>query len=125
MLKKSALLIVAIILLAQSPAWAATFYVDAANSKVLFNIKYLTGAANGSFKKFGGAIDLNEKNTALTGLAGALDIRSISTDNQDRDNELRSEKYFLLNFYGSMFHPDLEIKALLNHPQPLIYFQPN
>lgn len=87
-------LFISILLLSQVTAQAATFYVDPVDSKITFTVKYLAGQTVGKFTKFGGSIELNASNSALVGLNGVLDIRSITTNNKDREEDLLSEKFF-------------------------------
>ncbi len=76
-------------------AQAATFDIDGAHSTVGFKIRHLMVSwVNGKFGKFSGTFDYDAKNPAATVINASIDVESISTDNTDRDNHLRSPDFF-------------------------------
>ena len=52
------------------------------------------GFAVGTFEKFNGTIKLNEDNDTFEGLEAAVDVASLNTRNAERDDDLRSERFF-------------------------------
>lgn len=77
-----------------SPAAAETFQVDPKYSTVMFKIKHTMGFAAGSFTEMEGAIELDEKNTALKAVTGTIKTASVDTHHQERDEDLRSDRFF-------------------------------
>ncbi len=83
------------------PAFATPYALDAANSKVDFSIKHLKlTKVDGAFKEFGGDIDY--ENGALKALSGSVNVASVDTQNQKRDDHLRAEDIFDVKKYPQM-----------------------
>lgn len=78
-------------LLAQSTVWQ----IDPAHSTALFSVRHL-GVSNvhGSFGKVSGAVTLNDKDMSKSNVNATIDTASISTDNEARDKDLRSDHFF-------------------------------
>ncbi len=82
------------ILFATVNGWAGQFAVDPAYTNVSFRIKHLMGFAVGDIKKYEGKITLDEDNAKLTGLEATLDMTSLDTKHKDRDEDLKSDRFF-------------------------------
>ena len=73
---------------------AGTYTVDAAHSKIGFEIPHLViSSVEGHFSKFDGSITIEDK---IEKSKASLNIEtaSINTDNKDRDDHLRSPDFF-------------------------------
>jgi polyisoprenoid-binding protein YceI len=76
-------------------ASAIELEVDPAHSNVGFDIKHLVvSTVHGNFTDFTGAIDLNEKDPALSKVSFTVKTDSISTNNAKRDAHLKSADFF-------------------------------
>ena len=73
---------------------ASSFVVDPDYTNVSFRLKHLMGYVVGHIKKYDGKITLDAADAKLTGLEASLDMTSIDTKNQDRDEDLKSERFF-------------------------------
>jgi polyisoprenoid-binding protein YceI len=85
--------------------YADTYKVSVKDSKIEFSAtKLLFIGVQGSFSKFNGEIQTNNKK--LSSLNGIVDIASIFTDNEKRDKHLKSDDYFNIATY-----PKIKISA--------------
>lgn len=74
-------------------AIADTFIVQSNNSQINFSInKLLFISVDGTFTKFKGKIILEDEK--ISSITGRVDAKSINTDNEKRDKDLREEEYF-------------------------------
>ncbi len=72
---------------------AKDYVVDTAHSQVEFTIKHLSvSKTKGSFDKFSGVLSV--ENNALTALNGEVDINTINTKNEGRDEHIKDAEYF-------------------------------
>ncbi len=74
--------------------YADTYSIDNRYSTINFRIQHIIGYATGIFKTMSGTIELNEKNDGITKLEGTIDVNSLDTHLEQRDEDLRSEKFF-------------------------------
>jgi polyisoprenoid-binding protein YceI len=77
-----------------SSGYAQTYSVDNRYSSVNFRIQHIMGYVVGKFTTVSGSLELNDKKDALTKLEGNIDMNSLTTDLEDRDADLRSERFF-------------------------------
>lgn len=75
--------------------YAGDYSLDKSHSQVGFSVKHL-GISNvkGYFKNFDGQYSLDEKTLTLTKLTGTVEVNSINTDIDKRDNHLKSADFF-------------------------------
>jgi len=94
MLLKQTLASVAAVLLFNSFAFAAdTYKVDPLHTSVSFSVRHLgINNVKGKFKQFEGALVL-EGNT-LTEASGTIQVQSVDTGVEKRDNHLRTADFF-------------------------------
>lgn len=89
------LLLVSIFVLAPNLSFAAALEVDPNHSSVLFEATHLKMTKiPGKFGVFSGTIDLDEKDTTKSKVDFTVDINSINTNVQQRDDHLRSPDFF-------------------------------
>jgi len=82
-------------LLAASTLVGATFNVDNAHTNVGFKVKHLMiSNVSGKFDNFSGSFEYDEKTKTLQSLNGVVQVASINTENEKRDNHLRSSDFF-------------------------------
>jgi polyisoprenoid-binding protein YceI len=81
-------------LIAAAPASAAQYKVDAAHSSVGFGVKHLVGKVKGQFKEFEGTFSFDPAKPKDTTGKFVAKTASISTENDKRDEHLKSEDFF-------------------------------
>lgn len=97
-----AMLTVAIMAL-PSLANAAQWSIDADHSNVGFKVRHLmVSNVRGSFEKYSGSVDINEKDITKSKLEATIDAASINTNVQKRDEHLRSADFFDVAKYPTM-----------------------
>ncbi len=100
-MKKTLLLLLAGLtsLLAQTNNWK----LDAAHTSVQFSVKHmLISQVKGEFPEFSGSIQLPDDNFTNAQISGTVAVSSLDTDNDRRDNHLKSEDFFLAEEYPEM-----------------------
>lgn len=71
------------------------YEIDASHSNVGFTVRHMVVAkVSGSFKKFSGTIVYDEQDITKSSVAVTIKATSIDTDNERRDNHLRSDDFF-------------------------------
>lgn len=84
--------------------------VDPAHSEVQFKIKHLViSTVTGSFKVFNGEVHSNGDDFDGADITFGIDAKSIDTNNNDRDNHLKSQ-----DFFDSETYPTLNFKGVLH-----------
>jgi polyisoprenoid-binding protein YceI len=110
MVKKSvvAALFVFLAALAVAPAWAAEGYqIDPNHSAVGFAVKHLTvSTVRGNFGEFSGAFNVDEADFTQSSFEVRIKTASINTQNERRDNHLRSP-----DFFDAVTHPEIVFKS--------------
>lgn len=86
---------IALLLFFGSSAILSAQTIDSEKSKVNFsisNMKWRT--VEGSFSKFSGTANFNDKDLAKANFEISIPVSSIDTDNSKRDKHLQAEEYF-------------------------------
>lgn len=74
---------------------ADEYKIDAAHSNIGFKVKHLlVSTVGGNFKNFNGKIDLDPANKKINFFEGEIAVDSINTDNEKRDDHLKSPDFF-------------------------------
>lgn len=96
------------ILALASSAWAADEYkIDPVHSKVGFAVKHMAiSTVEGRFTDFNGSIVYDDKDPSKSSVSVAIKTSSVNTDNNTRDNDLRSA-----NFFESEKYPEMTFKS--------------
>lgn len=93
--------------------FAGTFIVDPIHSNVGFKVKHMMiSYVNGKFDKFEGAFEYDEKSKTIKSLEGIVFTESINTENQKRDDHLKSSDFFDVKNFPTM---TLKITKVLNN----------
>ncbi|MET0397289.1 MAG: YceI family protein [Longimicrobiaceae bacterium] len=80
---------------ARPAAAAAEYEIDPSHSQVLFKVKHLgISTVTGRFRDFSGTISYDPQNPAASRARATIKTASIDTDNDRRDNHLRSADFF-------------------------------
>lgn len=78
----------------QVQAAPQTWTIDSNHSQVGFSIRHFFSKVPGNFQKFSGAIVYDQANPTASSVKVSIDAASINTQNDRRDNHLRSEDFF-------------------------------
>lgn len=82
---------------------AATYILDKSHTGVGFRVKHLViSNVNGSFKKFDGKFDFDEKTGMVSNINIDIDPSSIDTNEPKRDDHLRSPDFFDVKKYPKL-----------------------
>jgi polyisoprenoid-binding protein YceI len=93
--KKTRLLTLVTALAVASPALAAqTYNVDTAHASVLFQIRHFMSQVTGRFTSFEGTIQIDRARPEDSSVEFTIQAESIDTDNERRDEHLRSPDFF-------------------------------
>jgi polyisoprenoid-binding protein YceI len=93
------------------PGWVAgTWVIDPIHSEIGFSVRHLmVSKVRGRFEKFEGEIvtgeDILDTRSTVT-----VDLTSINTGNQDRDNDLRAADYLEVDKYPTMTYRSTGLK---------------
>jgi polyisoprenoid-binding protein YceI len=72
----------------------ASYIIDKSHSEALFQVRHLVTKLGGRFNDFEGTLTFEEGNPGASSVSMTLQAASIDTNNQDRDNHLRSVDFF-------------------------------
>ena len=77
--------------------------LDATHSSVDFTVKHMMFAkVNGTFEKFDATISADAEDLTTADISFTIDVGSVNTRNEDRDNHLRSADFFDAEAYPSI-----------------------
>ena len=98
------------------PAFAAAdpvvYKVDPDHSGVGFTIRHFVSNVSGRFKDFDGVIKYDKANPAASSVSFTVQAKSIDTDNDDRDNHLRSPDFFDAEKFPTLTFTSTSVKAV-------------
>ncbi len=92
--------VVALALPAATPA--ATWTADAPHTEVNFSVKHFFTPVNGSFDKWDIDLQYDAENPEKSKVTVTIDIASVNTGNEKRDNHLRSGDWFEVETHPTM-----------------------
>ncbi len=94
-------------------SFAQNWKLDAGHSKIKFNTKYLLiSDVDGEFKKIDGTFASTKSDWTDLNATVTADVNSITTDNEMRDNHLKSDDFFNAVKYPSITFKSKSIKSL-------------
>src|SRR6184192_472490 len=76
-----------------------TYTFDQSHSTIGFSVHQFLGSTHGKFTKFDGKIDIDREHPGNSSVSARIDVRSIDTGIQKRDNHLRSPEFFNVETY--------------------------
>ena len=85
------------------PAGLVEYEVDPAHTQVMFKVRHMgVSTVTGRFGRFAGTFAYDPANPAASWLTATIDAASIDTDNDRRDNHLRSADFFAADSYPTL-----------------------
>lgn len=99
---RNALVLFLAVFLFAPGALAAVYDVDPAHTRLGFAVKHMViSAVRGEFQKFSGVFEMSDDGV-LTGAEAKVDVASINTRDEKRDNHLRSPDFFDVEKFPEM-----------------------
>ncbi|MBN1278482.1 MAG: YceI family protein [Chlorobium sp.] len=84
-------------------ALASTWKIDQDHSSVGFSVKHLmVSNVRGSFTRFSGTVDLDDRDITAAKVSATIDASSINTNVQKRDDHLRGADFFDVAKYSNI-----------------------
>jgi polyisoprenoid-binding protein YceI len=94
-------------LLVAQPLLAAEFKVDHAHTNVGFRVAHMViTKVNGSFNEFDASFHYDPEDMSMFSLTATIQVASIDTNNDQRDNHLRSS-----DFFDAASHPTITFQS--------------
>jgi len=85
---------------------ATQWGIDPAHSSIQFSVRHFFTPVSGSFGKYTSDIKFDPDNLTESSINISIDVSSINTGNQRRDNHLKSP-----DFFETANHPNIEFKS--------------
>lgn len=89
---------------------AEVFQVDPVHSAVEFKVRHLLSKAGGNFDEFSGTLHYDAQNPAQSRVEFTIQAASIDTDNEKRDQHLRSADFFNAEKYPTITFKSTKIE---------------
>ncbi len=90
---------------------AGTWDIDVSHSEVGFTVRHLMSKVRGQFRTFEGQLKIAE-NPLESSVSATIELSSVDTRNDDRDNHLRSSDFFSVETTPTMTFHSTEILDL-------------
>jgi polyisoprenoid-binding protein YceI len=95
-----------------STAQPTVWKVDKVHSNVIFSVTHLVVSdVEGSFKSFDGSLESSKPDLSDAKISFVVEVSSVNTDNENRDNHLKSDDFFnaakfpQMKFESTSFQP--------------------
>jgi polyisoprenoid-binding protein YceI len=99
----SGLILTAALFLLPSMAAASTWRIDPEHTNIQFTVRHMmVSNVKGLFHKFNGQFEIDDKEITNTRASAVIDVASIDTGIEKRDEDLRSPNFFDVAKYPSM-----------------------
>lgn len=99
----------------------ATWNIDRSHSNVRFTVTHLViSEVEGNFKNFEGTISASKPDFTDAVINFTVDVNSINTDNEMRDNHLKNDDFFNAEKYPKMTFKSTSFKQLKGNKYELI-----
>ncbi len=91
----------------------SNWQIDPAHSSAQFSVRHMAiSTVRGAFSKVTGSVVLDDKDLAKSTVEVTIDANSVDTRVPDRDNDLRSEKFFDVAHYPSITFKSRKVEQL-------------
>jgi polyisoprenoid-binding protein YceI len=87
-----------------------TYKIDPVHSSISFRVRHFFSFVNGSFRKFEGTIKVNHDHPEKSSVTATIDAASITTQNDKRDEDLRSADFFDVAKYPTITFKSRSVK---------------
>ena len=97
------------------PASAATseWRIDPQHSSAQFSVRHMAiSTVRGAFSKVNGTILLDDKDLSKSAVNVTIDVSTVDTREPDRDNDLRSDKFFDVAHFPTMTFESKKVEQL-------------
>ena len=85
---------------------------DSHHSQIEFSVRHMmVSTVRGRFNKFSGEIDIDEQNPAASSVDITIDVASIDTGQDPRDNHLRSADFFDVAKFPTLTYKSTKVEA--------------
>jgi polyisoprenoid-binding protein YceI len=82
------------LLLAPPAAFAETYKIDAARSRIAFSVHQFVSTVRGDFHRFSGTIEVDREHAERSSVTARISVASIDSKIQKRDHHLLSSEFF-------------------------------
>jgi polyisoprenoid-binding protein YceI len=89
---------------------AETYKFDQSSSTIGFTVHQYLGTTRGKFTKFSGKIDIDREHPEYSSVAARINVASIDTRIQKRDDHLRSPEFFNVETYPEITFKSRSVK---------------
>jgi polyisoprenoid-binding protein YceI len=89
-------------LLAPARAAVETYAIDPVHSTIEFSLRHIISRFTGSFTKVSGTIAVDRANLENSSVEAVIDVASLNTNSDKRNNDLKGPNYFDLAKYTTM-----------------------
>lgn len=118
--KKSLLIITLLVILPQI-ALATTWKIDPVHTSVEFKIRHLMVSwVKGVFTEVDGTVDIDSADMAKSAVKVRIETASIDTNNQKRDDHLRSPDFFNVAKYPDMMFVSKRVEVAKGQPVKIV-----
>lgn len=91
----------------------ATYKIDTDHSDIMFKVKHLMiSTVTGSFKRFDGVLEVNEKDLSDAEVWFEADVDSVDTKNEGRDGHLKSDDFFNAEQFPKLTFKSTEVEKI-------------
>ncbi len=106
-------LILVVAILASMSSFAQSWKIDPAHTRISFSTEYLViSEVEGEFKKFNGSVTAANADWSDLKADITVDVNSLTTDNDMRDNHLKSDDFFNAEKFPSLTFKSTGIKMI-------------
>src|SRR5438445_11113034 len=96
-----------------APAANSNWQIDPAHSSAQFSVRHMAiSTVRGAFSKVTGSVVFDDKDVSKSTVEVTIDANSVDTRVPDRDNDLRSEKFFDVARYPSITFKSRKVEQL-------------
>jgi polyisoprenoid-binding protein YceI len=107
-----AVVLTAVMFSAPVHAQSSNWQIDPAHANAQFSVRHLSiSNVSGQFNKMSGTIQLDDKDVTKSVVNATVDVSSVDTRNEGRDNDLKSDHFFDVAKYPTMTFVSTKIES--------------